>query len=356
MPVSTPSLDYQAYIAWILSYQKTEQIVEKSLFRWVPRVQGVGIGEILDNYLWIIRTLSILQGKKLLDAIEINIYTLEGNQNEKPVSIGSLKADNTLAISAMTNWEESMSKVLIQKDLEFVEVRGSINKDKIDTFLQDIATCWSEWKFHDGLTPDVEKEIIRRRMREERYSHGEREFVLDISTFAKGVHIFPALLRLSIRNGIILFSPSETLLLNRELPKTYKIKVLKDFRANTTDTQDIQTEHIFEFDFSQDQLKYNGKYMAFRKKNLDFVRVFFDLLSEWRDYISTDDILLGAEDGYSDASPIERHKWKKQHVYYPRTTVNEAIEEESGLSEFFTIRDENIFLTYPHYIAQSKNS
>ena len=117
-------------------------------------------------------------------------------------------------------------------------------------------------------------------MREERYSHGEREFVLDISTFAKGVHIFPALLRLSIRNGIILFSPSETLLLNRELPKTYKIKVLKDFRANTTDTQDIQTEHIFEFDFSQDQLKYNGKYMAFRKKNLDFVRVFFDLLSE----------------------------------------------------------------------------
>jgi hypothetical protein len=39
-------------------------------------------------------------------------------------------------------------------------------------------------------------------------------------------------------------------------------------------------KHDFEYDLSREELKYNGRVLVFKKKNLEFLRVFFDLLKE----------------------------------------------------------------------------
>jgi hypothetical protein len=49
----------------------------------------------------------------------------------------------------VTDWEEKLGNLLIQKGFEFLEIRGSIDGEKIKIFLREGAEAWYDGKFRD---------------------------------------------------------------------------------------------------------------------------------------------------------------------------------------------------------------
>lgn len=358
------SPDYQAYLLSLLLREiKTQDA--RSPFRFVPKGWFIGRWKVMDNYFWVLHTLQLFQKEGILSDLIVNVCTTyEKDDHIEPVRLGSVRIERQkdttprLAIPALFEWEEQLGEVLIHKDMEFVEVLGSIDQGRARDFLKTLSENWYNGKFRDGYPPEKMREVISETCKELWYGSSTPDNQIDLTKFDTGLHLFLGFLFLESQEAIRIQYPRIPPVLDNQSPKTISIKILREF-WNEKDFVSVNREHIrhsFEFDIDRDQLKYNGVYMSFWKKNLDFIRTFFDLLEDGQEYIQVDEILLWVERGFADIWWKDRYNAKKTHIYNPRKAVNKAIEKYTGLTEFFLLETENVRLHYPEYVTLSKKS
>lgn len=219
-------------------------------------------------------------------------------------------------------------------------IEDSYNKWLINDLNVVDVTIWkSEWQIAEmGKYLTSQKEI-----------YWDMSFILNIDDLDKRIDGLMCLYHFE-KEGLIRLEWSEI---------DYKASTLLGpslFKITIKGLTPVNVWHLFEFDTERDQLKYNGVYMWFGKKNLDFIRTFFDLLEDGQEYIQVDEILLWIERGYADVTGKDRYEAKRKYIYYPRETVNKSIEKQTGLKDFFVLGTENIRLSYPQYVRLSKKS
>lgn len=319
----------------------------------------------MDNYLRVFYTLQFLQMQGILSDLIIRVCTTDEKEDHiEPVLLDSIRMERQknngpqLAVPTVSEWEEKLSDVLIHKDMEFVEVLGSIDRERAKDFLKIFGENWYNGKFRDGYTPEKMREVISQTCKDLWYTSRTLIKQIDLTKFDAGLHLFLGFLFLESQGAIGIEYPRIPLPLDNQSPKMITIEILREFwnEKGFMLTNKEHTRYSFEFDIDRDQLKYNGIYMSFGKKNLAFIRTFFDLIEDGQEYIQVDEILLWVERGFADIGWKDRYKAKKTHIYYPRETVNKAIEKHTGLIEFFLLDTENIRLHYPEYITLSKKS
>lgn len=256
---------------------------------------------MMDNYLRVFYTLQLLQMQGILSDLIIRVCTTDEKEDHiEPVLLGSIRMERQknnspqLAVPAVSEWEEKLSDVLIHKDMEFVEVLGSIDRERAKDFLKIFGENWYNGKFRDGYAPEKMREVISQTCKDLWYTSRTPIKQIDLTKFDAGLHLFLGFLFLESQGAIRIEYPRIPSPLDNQSPKMITIEILREFwnEKGFMLTNKEHIRHSFEFDIDRDQLKYNGVYMSFGKKNLAFIRTFFDLIEDGQEYIQADEILL----------------------------------------------------------------
>lgn len=337
-----------------MSDEKEGKIGGSSLFQFTPRFGFTNKWNEQELIISIVKNLAFFEKEWFLQNLEIIWYTLSGEE-DIPVIIDKIALGPSWRL-AYSDFEYSIRQLVIRKDFQFIRFWGELYEDSIKAYLSEMVQAWEKWEVIGNMPPEKEKQLILDRFREEWYKNRDKFFDFDTSSLSLNTNIFIALLSFHMKWEIVLETLRfEDIRMTGEVPSKIRLRIMRPFWPRVSPWVNDISRHDFEYDFDSEELNYNGRVLVFTKKNLEFLRVFFDLLKEWNDHISTDDIMVWVDEAYVDKMGDERHKGKKTHIYYPRTALNKSILEQTWLSDFFGLENENIFLNYFEYTRYSKN-
>lgn len=224
----------------------------------------------MDNYLRIFYTLQFLQTQGILSDLIIRVCSTDEKEDHiEPVLLSSVRMERQknngpqFTVPAVTEWEEKLSDVLIHKDMEFVEVLGSIDRERAKDFLKIFGENWYNGKFRDGYPPEKMREVISQTCKDLWYTSRTPIKQIDLTKFNTGLHLFLGFLFLESQEVIRIEYPRIPSSLDNQSPNTIAIEILREFwnESGYMLTNSEQIRHSFEFDIDRDQLKYNGIYM-----------------------------------------------------------------------------------------------
>jgi hypothetical protein len=337
-----------------MSGEKEWKIGGSSLFELTPRFGFTNKWNEQELIISVVKNLAFFEKEWFIWNLAIVWYTLSGEE-DIPVIIDKIVSGPSWRL-AFSDFEYSIRQLVIRKDFQFIRFWGELYEDSIKAYLSEMVQAWEAGKIMGNMPPEKEKQLILDRFREEWYKNRDKVFEFESSNLSKDTDIFIALLSFHVKWEIALEPLRfEDIRMTGEIPSKIVLRIVRPFWPQISHSEQGISKHDFEYDFSREELKYNGRVLVFKKKNLEFLRVFFDLLKEWNDHISTDDVMVWVDEAYVDKMGDERHKGKKTHIYYPRSALNKSILEQTWLSDFFRLENENIFLNYFEYMRYSKN-
>lgn len=273
----------------------------------------------------------IIEISKLDQTWEVLIIDSNDLKNDEIIG----KLDNLISAKYVISIK---FRYLIDPNITTKLIEDSYNKWlKDDLNVADITLWKSEWQIKE----------MNRYLESQIEIYGDMSFILNMDDIDKRIDVLMCLYHFQ-KESLINFKWSDI---------DYKASTLLSpnlFEVYIKNIKSAIVSHTFEFDIEKDQLKYNGVYMRFGKKNLDFIRTFFDLLEDGQDYIQADEILVWIERWFENITGSEQYKAKRRYVYTPRKTVNDAIKKNTNLEDFFWLENWNIWLKYPKYIKLSK--